>query len=208
MSGPTGLFAAFCAARCQSGSSVVTMLSPPSVIAAGAPGACCRAPRTSRSGRRGSAASRSRPGTAASAGSSARRSRPGRAARPSRPRRASADTRRVRSERDHPVEHVVAAQVRGVRVRERVVVGRALDQTGEQRALRERQLRRRLVEVEACGGADPVDVVPEEDVVQIQLEDLVLRVLLLDALGERELLELAGERSVRRPAACASRAAA
>ena len=58
------------------------------------------------------------------------------------------------------------------------------------------RVRRRLMEVEARGGADPVDVVPEEDLVQVELEDLVLRVVLLDALGERQLLELARKRYV------------
>ena len=83
-------------------------------------------------------------------------------------------------------------------VGERVVFARGADDAGEQRALLEVQVLGRLVEVEPRRGADPVDVVREEDLIQVELEDLVLGVVLLDPLGEGQLLELPGDRLVVR----------
>src|SRR5581483_7300791 len=92
------------------------------------------------------------------------------------------------------IEHLVSPGERRLVVQHGIEVGRRLDHPGEERGLRERELRGRLVEVVAGGRADAVDAVPEVDLVQVQLEDLVLGVPLLELDGQRGLLELALER--------------
>ena len=91
---------------------------------------------------------------------------------------------------DHPVEHVVAPDLRSDGVQDRVVEGGPPDHAGQRGALGQRQLRRGLLEVELGRRADPVHAVAQVDLVQIQLEDLVLRVLLLGADRQGQLLEL------------------
>src|SRR5687767_510224 len=74
------------------------------------------------------------------------------------------------------------------------VPGGLVDQTREERALRERQLRRRLAEVRMRSGLDAVDAAAEVDRVQVHLEDLALGVLTFDLPRDARFLDLAGQR--------------
>ena len=79
----------------------------------------------------------------------------------------------------------------------RVVERRARGDPGQQRRLRERQLRGALaVEVRARRLEDPVRAVPEVDRVEVGGEDPVLRPALGQLPGERRLAHLAGDRLV------------
>jgi hypothetical protein len=60
--------------------------------------------------------------------------------------------------------------------------------------LRQRQIRRALVEVDLCSLLHPVGAVPEVDRVQVGGENPVLRPATLELPGERSLFELARDR--------------
>ena len=81
----------------------------------------------------------------------------------------------------------------------RVVAARALDQAGEHRGLRKRQLVGRGVEVVVGGRLDAVRAVAEVGDVEVVLEDLVLGVVVLDPDGVAQLEELAGSSRRRSP---------
>ena len=80
--------------------------------------------------------------------------------------------------------------------RYRVIPGRRLGQTGEERGLGDRQLVERLVEVVERRGGDAVGADAEIDLVEIELEDLVLGEGVLDAEREQRLLDLAAQRDL------------
>ena len=101
----------------------------------------------------------------------------------------------------HRLEHLVAALHRGLRVQERVVLGGRLRQPGDQRRLRQVELRDRLREVGLGGGldADRGATVggPVRGGVQVLGEDLLLRVLLLVLLRPGRLADLPLDRLLR-----------
>ena len=85
-----------------------------------------------------------------------------------------------------------------VRVAERGLVLRALDDSGEQRGLGERDLADALAEVVPARGLDAVVAVAEIDLVGVHREDLVLGVAPLDLEGDEGFVDLARERLLRR----------
>jgi hypothetical protein len=109
---------------------------------------------------------------------------------------------------DHPLlahvaEDVVAALLRGDRVRDRVVLARRRDDPGQQRRLLGSELERDplaagvvllAAEVGPRGRLDPVRAVPEVHGVQVLGEDLRLGPAPLEVVGERRLLELLEDR--------------
>ena len=97
-------------------------------------------------------------------------------------------------ELEHPVQHPVATPLRAVRMRDGVVVHRRLDQTGEQRGVRERELQWRLVEVRLGRGLDAVRAVAEVHGVQVLRQDPVLAQPLLELPREVGLLDLPADR--------------
>ena len=90
----------------------------------------------------------------------------------------------------HLVEHEVAPFARIVRVAKRVVVGRRLRQSGEQRGLRQRELGGVLAEVRLRCGLDPDGVVAVKDAVEVALHDRRLGVLLLEVTRQIRLGQL------------------
>jgi hypothetical protein len=74
----------------------------------------------------------------------------------------------------------------------RIVERRPARHAGERGGLGEREVRGRLVEVEAARRLDAAQAGAERDPVQVLLEDLALRERRLDAERERHLGELAG----------------
>ena len=95
----------------------------------------------------------------------------------------------------HAVEDVGVALAQrdlGVLAVGRVEVVRVVDDARQRRALLERELGGRLVEVGDGGGLDPVGAAPEVDGVEVALEDLLLAHLPTQLEGEDRLLELAG----------------
>ena len=94
----------------------------------------------------------------------------------------------------HPVEHLVAADGRGLGVDERVVVAGALDEAGQQGGLGQRQRGRVHAEEGAGGRLDPVGVQPEIHDVEVPGEDLVLAVGVLERQRQTGLADLAGQR--------------
>ena len=81
-----------------------------------------------------------------------------------------------------------------VRTMKRVVVGRRLRQTGEERRVVQRQVPRLLREVGLCRGLDAVRVVPVEDLVHVGVENPGLRLLARELDREACLCRLAPER--------------
>ena len=97
------------------------------------------------------------------------------------------------AEREHPAQHLVAPLLGPLRVVDRVVGGRRLDQPGEDGGLRERQIGRVDAEVRPCRGLDPVRARAEVHEVEVAGEDLVLRVLLLEGQCQAGLAQLAAD---------------
>ena len=97
-------------------------------------------------------------------------------------------------ELQHPVQHPVATPLRAVRMRDGVVVHRRLDQTGEQRGVRERELERRHVEVRLGRGLDAVRAVAEVHGVQVLRQDPILGEPLFELPCEVGLADLAADR--------------
>ena len=91
----------------------------------------------------------------------------------------------------HPREHDVAAGDRAVEVGPGRQAGRRLREPGDQRALGERQLLRRLAEQVPRHRLDAVDAGAEIDAIEIELEDLRLRQLRVDHQREHRLASLA-----------------
>ena len=110
---------------------------------------------------------------------------------------------------DHPVERDGPPVLRALRVVERAVTRRVVDEPGEERGLPDVQLaelglrnperRRRVGEekVPLGGRLHAVGALPEVHGVQVLLEDLGLRVLLVQAQREDDLLHLAVHRPGR-----------
>ena len=96
----------------------------------------------------------------------------------------------------HHLENEAPTRLGGLRVRGRVVRAGACRQAREEGGLRERQVARVLVEVDARGHLDPVGAVPEVDGVQVGGEDPVLRPLALELPCEGRLLQLAADRAL------------
>jgi hypothetical protein len=95
-------------------------------------------------------------------------------------------------ELEHAVEHDVAALDRVFGRVGRVERRGVLDDAGQQRRLRQRQLGRRRAEVALGSRLDAVRAVAEEDEVEVALEDLVLAHRVGELEGVARLLELAG----------------
>ena len=111
---------------------------------------------------------------------------------------------------DHPAEGERPAVLGALRVAERVVTRRVVDEPGEQGRLRdvdlaqlglrdaaERRRRVRRQKVPLDRRLHPVGALPEVHGVQVLLEDLLLRVLLVEPQGEDDLLHLAVHRPGR-----------
>ena len=101
---------------------------------------------------------------------------------------------RLRAERTvlaHAAEHVGEPFLRPRRLPIRAEIVRPLGQAGEQRALLQRELLRRLAEIAARRQLDPPGAAPEIDRVEIKLEDLVLAEPALDPRGNDHLADLA-----------------
>src|SRR5690606_3333584 len=90
----------------------------------------------------------------------------------------------------HPPQHVGAPIGRVDRAVDRVVIGRRLRYSGQNRDVRYRELVERLAEVRARRLRDAVGLLAEEERVEEELEDLLLRELGFDADREDPLLEL------------------
>ena len=97
---------------------------------------------------------------------------------------------------EHRVEHGLAPEPGGARVRHRVVAARVGGDPGEERGLRDRQLLRAVAEVGEGSLLDAVGAVPEVDRVQVLLQDPLLRPVLraLELPGEGGLAHLPGDR--------------
>ena len=93
----------------------------------------------------------------------------------------------------HLAEDVIAPDDRGIQVPSRIVVRGRLWQSRKKRGLCERQLVRRLAEIDRGCGRHAVGILAEEDLVQIELEDLVLRERAVDAHRQNHLANLARE---------------
>jgi hypothetical protein len=98
----------------------------------------------------------------------------------------------------HRAQYLLAPDARCARVRKRVVAGRRLRQSREQRRLCERQLPRRLREVRLRGRLDAVRLAAVVDLVQVRSQDLPLRPLVRKLHGETGLPQLARERLLAR----------
>ena len=85
---------------------------------------------------------------------------------------------------------VVAPRQRLFRVDERAEARRRLDDRRDRRGFLERQVLRRLVEVQARAGLDAVRAVAHRHVVGVEGEDLALRVALFELHGDDRLLDL------------------
>ncbi len=98
---------------------------------------------------------------------------------------------------DHVVQHLVGAPGRGDRVARRVQPARGPDQPGNNGALEQRQLRRRLAEIALRRRIDAVSPGAEIDAVQVDFEDLVLRETVLEPQRQQHLADLAREIPIR-----------
>jgi hypothetical protein len=98
----------------------------------------------------------------------------------------------------HPREHLVAPDGGALGIGERVVVGGAAHQAGQQGGLGERQRGGVDTEEGAGGGLDPVRVLPEVDDVEVPGEQLLLAVLVLQRQGQPDLAQLAAHGVVGR----------
>ena len=90
----------------------------------------------------------------------------------------------------HTVQNDVAPGRRAFGVVEWVVCPRQVDDTGQHRRFRERQLLGALVVVGLCRGLRPVGVRPEVHRVQVLFQDLFFGVLLFVLPGQRRFGEL------------------
>ena len=91
---------------------------------------------------------------------------------------------------DHGLQHDIAPGDRPVEVDGRGIARRGLDQAGEQRRFRDREIAGALAEISARRRLDAVQAVAEVHLVQVHLEDLVLAVHLLEVRREDHFLEL------------------
>ena len=91
----------------------------------------------------------------------------------------------------HAAEHVGEPLLRAPRMPVGAVIVRPLGQAGEQRALLERELLRRLAEIAARRQLDAPGAAAEIDGVEIKLEDLVLAQRRLDPRRHDHLADLA-----------------
>ena len=107
----------------------------------------------------------------------------------------------------HQVERDAGAAARGLGVGGRRIIGRRLDEPGDDRRLGDRKRRRAVPEEAPRGGVDAVGAAAEIDPVQIELEDLVLG----EAPFEREApgspRGACGRRCARWSGRCCGRAA-
>ena len=99
---------------------------------------------------------------------------------------------------DHVVQHVVGARAGGRQVDVRRVFRRRLEQAGQQRGFGQRQLARRMAEIELRGGLDAERAAAEIGAIEIELQDLALGEARLEQEGEIGLLDLALDRALGR----------
>ena len=85
---------------------------------------------------------------------------------------------------------------RGLDVGGRRIIGRRLDQAGDDRRLAEAQMVGAMAEEAARRGVDAIGAAAEIDAVEIELEDLVLAELALQRERQDRLLDLAAEAAV------------
>ena len=93
----------------------------------------------------------------------------------------------------HQVERDAGAAARGLDVGGRRIIGRRLDEAGDDRRLGDRERRRAVPEEAARGGVDAVGAAAEIDAVQIEFEDLVLGEAPFERERQDRLAQLAGE---------------
>lgn len=93
----------------------------------------------------------------------------------------------------HAQQHGVATLGRLLRVVDRVVARRRLDEAGQHRRLLQLQVLGVLGEVALGGRLDPVGLLPEERDVEVVLQDLLLAEFLLDLDRVLELTHLAAQ---------------
>ena len=98
----------------------------------------------------------------------------------------------------HAVEHVVLPIARRLREPLRVVLARALRQTGEQRGLGDREVLDVDVEEGLRRGLHAIGACAEVDLVHVQIEDVVLAELVLEAQRQDDFLHLAFDVAVGR----------
>src|SRR5688572_14518236 len=97
----------------------------------------------------------------------------------------------------HCLKYDVPSRDSTVQVNGWRVSGRGLDQSGEQRAFRQRQIGGGLAEVAKRRRLSAVDAIAEVDLVQVQLQNLALVELPFDAGGHNRLFHLAAVRLFR-----------
>ncbi len=98
----------------------------------------------------------------------------------------------------HPAEDQQLPAARALGMADRIVGGRRLRQSGEQRGLRGRHVREVDAEVGLRGGAEAVRALAEIDLVQVELQDLLLGELRFDADRQQDLVDLAHDGLVAR----------
>ena len=98
--------------------------------------------------------------------------------------------------RHHRVEHDCGPAAGGVEVLERVELRRRLDEAGEQRRFRQRQVGRALVEIDARGRRHAGRAGAEIDVVQVARQDFVLAEPHVEPHRDGRLADLALQRAV------------
>ena len=97
---------------------------------------------------------------------------------------------------DHRLQHHARSRARGLDVGGRRIIGRRLDEAGDDRRLAEAQMIGAMTEEAPRGGIDPVGAAAEIDAVEIELEDLVLGELPLERERQDRFLDLAAEAAV------------
>jgi hypothetical protein len=100
---------------------------------------------------------------------------------------------------EHPAEDAIAASEQAVGVSAWIVERWTARQRRKGGGLGEREVRRRLVEVEPGGRARAADARAEGRAVRVLLEDAILVQRALNAYGERHLAELTPHRARVRP---------
>jgi hypothetical protein len=75
---------------------------------------------------------------------------------------------------DHRIQYDAGAAARGLDVGGRRIVGRSLDQAGDDRRLAEVEPLGAMAEKSPAGGIDAIGAAAEVNSVQVELEDLVL----------------------------------
>ena len=96
----------------------------------------------------------------------------------------------------HQVERDAGAAARGLGVGGRRIIGRRLDEAGDDRRLGDRELGRAVAEEAARSGVDAIGAAAEIDAVEIELEDLVLGEAPFERHRQYGLAQLAGEAAI------------